>query len=387
MHKCSVTDFHRRLILFWSICSGSRRQLDLQRDNQSRRPMTHAVHHCCDGIFTKELQHVPFNLDVSVLLRLSASCHHWLETWWRQCLPKCIRWRKNDRPPNFSRSPSFPIDQLRIGRRTNNRVNCTWADWSTSANSKSTHSLKSCERFPPAETNFGSRSCCVLASNLQLSGQSCPSAPESTESSTVALSANVVKCARIEVSLFDLDMMKSSCAICVVRRGVRLHDCEDPAVGPRALDFGLRIVSNLRHTCVARMGMDTITKPCTGFALFLSWTKFEFPFPCAFSFDLCSWIREEQHQLPSGSMPNLPAVASSWPRCWHKMHELHHTVLAYACPLTDETFPTIKSFFESAREAGGSMIYRKGRRRMFCIANFLPTRPSALSRGTVWSSL
>ena len=49
-------------------------------------------------------------------------------------------------------------------------------------------------------------------------------------------------------------------------------------------------------------------------------------------------------------------------------------VLACGCPLTVETFPKIKSFFESAREAGGSMICRKGPGIMFCVASFLPTR-------------
>ena len=49
-------------------------------------------------------------------------------------------------------------------------------------------------------------------------------------------------------------------------------------------------------------------------------------------------------------------------------------VLAYVCPLTDEMFPKMKSFFESEREAEGSVICRKGPRRMFCVAYFLPTR-------------
>ena len=49
-------------------------------------------------------------------------------------------------------------------------------------------------------------------------------------------------------------------------------------------------------------------------------------------------------------------------------------VLDYDCLLTVETFPKIKSFFESAREAGGSMICRKDPGRMFCVASFLSRR-------------
>ena len=44
---------------------------------------------------------------------------------------------------------------------------------------------------------------------------------------------------------------------------ILLHDGEDPAIGLHTRDFYLRTVSNLRHTDVPRITMDTTAKSPT----------------------------------------------------------------------------------------------------------------------------
>ena len=108
-----------------------------------------------------------------------------------------------------------------------------------------------------------------------------------------------VNSAHVEVSLIELDQWwRTDCKICVVRRGILIHDREDPAIGLHTRNFYLRTVSNLRHIDAPRMGMDTTAKSQT--------PRFDVTSPVAIGTrNLKSLVAGDVHRLWSFSVMDI----------------------------------------------------------------------------------